>query len=204
MMVGGNTSKIQAWDEVIGKLKARLSKWKLKTLSVGGRLTLLKAVGDSQLRHLFPRLFALETKKDCSVASKIQSSVISTFRRPVKGGIETAQLDLLEKSIEGTILSTLDDRWIWDLNGEGVFQGCYQVMLQIEKDVGGVFLCGLVEYLDVEEPAVIFDATPSLVVCGDGGPRWRFATVVGGVDGGGGASVLQILVEFDDAEKMED
>ncbi|GKE36291.1 hypothetical protein Tco_1459696, partial [Tanacetum coccineum] len=31
-------------------------------------------------------------------------------------------LDLLEKSIEGTILSTLDDRWIWDLNGEGVFQ----------------------------------------------------------------------------------
>ncbi|GJY88930.1 RNA-directed DNA polymerase, eukaryota, partial [Tanacetum coccineum] len=44
------------------------------------------------------------------------------FRRPVTGGIETAQLDLLEKSIEGTILSTLDDRWIWDLNGEGVFQ----------------------------------------------------------------------------------
>ncbi|GJX71521.1 RNA-directed DNA polymerase, eukaryota [Tanacetum coccineum] len=36
VMVGGNTSKIQAWDEVIGKLKARLSKWKLKTLSVGG------------------------------------------------------------------------------------------------------------------------------------------------------------------------
>ncbi|GKE99361.1 RNA-directed DNA polymerase, eukaryota [Tanacetum coccineum] len=79
-------------------------------------------VGDSQLQHLFPRLFSLETNKDCSVASKIQSSVISTFRRPVRGGIETAQLDLLEKSIEGTILSTLDDRWIWDLNGEGVFQ----------------------------------------------------------------------------------
>ncbi|GJY88561.1 hypothetical protein Tco_0503189 [Tanacetum coccineum] len=243
--VGGNTSKIQAWDEVIGKLKARLSKWKLKTLSVGGRLTLLKTVlgsspiynmsiykvpksvlhtmeslsrnffngvqadernitwikwpkvlasnkygglgvssfyalnrallfkwvwrfilaekslwcrfikamhgnsllklshflgstwnvimrevfllkergidlishcrirlgdglrtqfwndvwvGDSQLRHLFPRLFALETNKDCSVASKIQSSVISTFRRPVRGGIETAQLDLVRPS----------------------------------------------------------------------------------------------------------
>ncbi|GJZ09677.1 RNA-directed DNA polymerase, eukaryota [Tanacetum coccineum] len=52
----------------------------------------------------------------------VWSSVISTFRRPVRGGIESAQLDLLEKSIEGTILSTLDDRWIWDLNGEGVFQ----------------------------------------------------------------------------------
>ncbi|GJS35967.1 RNA-directed DNA polymerase, eukaryota [Tanacetum coccineum] len=44
VMVGGNTSKIQAWDEVIGKLKAYLSKWKLKTIFVGGRLTLLKAV----------------------------------------------------------------------------------------------------------------------------------------------------------------
>nr|GFB48114.1 RNA-directed DNA polymerase, eukaryota [Tanacetum cinerariifolium] len=39
-----------------------------------------------------------------------------------EGGTESAQLDLLEKSIEGTILSSLDERWFWDLNGEGVFQ----------------------------------------------------------------------------------
>ncbi|GJT28764.1 RNA-directed DNA polymerase, eukaryota, partial [Tanacetum coccineum] len=32
------------WDESINKLKTRLSKWKLKTLSIGGRLTLLKSV----------------------------------------------------------------------------------------------------------------------------------------------------------------
>nr|GEW06321.1 RNA-directed DNA polymerase, eukaryota [Tanacetum cinerariifolium] len=41
---GGNMSKIKAWDKIIGKLKSRLSKWKLKTLSIGGRLTLLKSV----------------------------------------------------------------------------------------------------------------------------------------------------------------
>ncbi|GKB20293.1 RNA-directed DNA polymerase, eukaryota [Tanacetum coccineum] len=35
---------ILAWEDTIGKLKARLSNWKLKTLSVGGRLTLLKSV----------------------------------------------------------------------------------------------------------------------------------------------------------------
>ncbi|GJR88045.1 hypothetical protein Tco_0212056 [Tanacetum coccineum] len=34
----------QAWEDTIGKLKARLSNWKLKTLSVEGRLTLLKSV----------------------------------------------------------------------------------------------------------------------------------------------------------------
>ncbi|GJW08090.1 hypothetical protein Tco_1570513 [Tanacetum coccineum] len=43
-MVGGNSSTLQAWDDTIGKLKARLFNWKLKTLSVGGRLTLLKSV----------------------------------------------------------------------------------------------------------------------------------------------------------------
>nr|GEX68488.1 RNA-directed DNA polymerase, eukaryota [Tanacetum cinerariifolium] len=79
-------------------------------------------VGDSKFQQLFPRLFALESNKDCSVASKIQSSVVSSFRRVVRGGTKSAQLDLLEKSIEGTVLSSLDDRWFWDLNREGVFQ----------------------------------------------------------------------------------
>nr|GEW77067.1 zinc finger, CCHC-type [Tanacetum cinerariifolium] len=33
-----------AWDETVNKLKLRLYSWKLKTLSIGGRLTLLKSV----------------------------------------------------------------------------------------------------------------------------------------------------------------
>nr|GEW41241.1 RNA-directed DNA polymerase, eukaryota, reverse transcriptase zinc-binding domain protein [Tanacetum cinerariifolium] len=44
IMVGGNMSLVKEWDESIAKLKKKLSKWKLKTLSVGGRLTFLKAV----------------------------------------------------------------------------------------------------------------------------------------------------------------
>ncbi|GJU30051.1 hypothetical protein Tco_1173640 [Tanacetum coccineum] len=135
-------------------------------------------VCDSQLQHLFPRLFALETNKDCSVASKIQSSVISTFRRPVRGGIETAQLDLLEKSIEGTILSTLDDRFqtrgvrfafqprkirliyflaaVWPgmLPGWCVVGGMFRGLLFPRMQTG---LCGF----GSQEPDAVFDATPS-------------------------------------------
>nr|GFC13244.1 RNA-directed DNA polymerase, eukaryota [Tanacetum cinerariifolium] len=37
-------SSIKAWDETISKMKKRLSRWKLNTLSVGDRLTLLKSV----------------------------------------------------------------------------------------------------------------------------------------------------------------
>nr|GFB81360.1 RNA-directed DNA polymerase, eukaryota [Tanacetum cinerariifolium] len=44
VMVGGNMSIINAWDDSIQKLKSQLSKWKIKTLSIGGRLTLLKSV----------------------------------------------------------------------------------------------------------------------------------------------------------------
>ncbi|GKE19112.1 RNA-directed DNA polymerase, eukaryota [Tanacetum coccineum] len=42
--VGGTMSKISSWDEVISNVKSRLSKWKLSSLSIGGRLTLLKSV----------------------------------------------------------------------------------------------------------------------------------------------------------------
>ncbi|GKE47027.1 hypothetical protein Tco_1478285, partial [Tanacetum coccineum] len=44
IMVGGNMSLVKSWDEMVHKLTKRLSKWKLKTLSIGGRLTLLKSV----------------------------------------------------------------------------------------------------------------------------------------------------------------
>nr|GEV64012.1 RNA-directed DNA polymerase, eukaryota, reverse transcriptase zinc-binding domain protein [Tanacetum cinerariifolium] len=43
-MMGECSSNLKAWDDVILKLRSRLSKWKVKTLSIGSRLTLLKSV----------------------------------------------------------------------------------------------------------------------------------------------------------------
>ncbi|GJW73240.1 RNA-directed DNA polymerase, eukaryota, reverse transcriptase zinc-binding domain protein [Tanacetum coccineum] len=45
--VGGNMSRKQAWKEVVDKVLSRLSRWKMKLLSIGGRLTLLKMYSDS-------------------------------------------------------------------------------------------------------------------------------------------------------------
>nr|GFA63190.1 RNA-directed DNA polymerase, eukaryota, reverse transcriptase zinc-binding domain protein [Tanacetum cinerariifolium] len=44
IMVSDHMSRCSAWSSSIQKVRARLSKWKVKTLSIGGRLTLLKSV----------------------------------------------------------------------------------------------------------------------------------------------------------------
>nr|GEX12511.1 RNA-directed DNA polymerase, eukaryota [Tanacetum cinerariifolium] len=44
VMVGECMSRHNAWASTVDKLRSRLSKWKVKTLSICGRLTLLKAV----------------------------------------------------------------------------------------------------------------------------------------------------------------
>nr|GEX61031.1 RNA-directed DNA polymerase, eukaryota [Tanacetum cinerariifolium] len=43
-MVGDHMSRYSAWSNTIQKVHGRLSRWKVKTLSIGGRLTLLKSV----------------------------------------------------------------------------------------------------------------------------------------------------------------
>nr|GEY98637.1 RNA-directed DNA polymerase, eukaryota [Tanacetum cinerariifolium] len=84
-------------------------------------------VFDHPLRLRFPRLFALETDKESTVASKLgSSSVDASFRRSVRDGVERQQWDDLN-SVSGSV--------ICDLNGDGVFR-----VKEVRTILGDIFL----------------------------------------------------------------
>ncbi|GKB48649.1 RNA-directed DNA polymerase, eukaryota [Tanacetum coccineum] len=70
---------------------------------------------------MFPRIYALEENKECSVAVKLQGDVEFSLRRQVRGGVEAQQIVQLQDLIGSSVLVNAEDRWFWDLNGNGVF-----------------------------------------------------------------------------------
>nr|GEZ40532.1 hypothetical protein [Tanacetum cinerariifolium] len=78
-------------------------------------------LGDTQLRAKFPRIYALDLYKDCTVADKMAHSLEFNLRRPVRGGVESQQFNQLSELLGSVILSNSLDRWRWDLNGSGEF-----------------------------------------------------------------------------------
>ena len=77
---------------------------------------------DMALCDRFPRIFALESVKDISVADKmVDGSLCASFRRPIRDGVERQQWQEFLQLIDSVILSSSHDRWTCDLNGEGMF-----------------------------------------------------------------------------------
>nr|GEZ68320.1 hypothetical protein [Tanacetum cinerariifolium] len=150
IMVGGNMSLVKAWDDMVDKLKGRqeLSASHSSTWSsILKEINILKAqgvdlishckicvrnglstsfwndlwIGDTHLRYMFPRLYALDSKKECTVADKMNAPFTSSFRQTVRGGAESLQLAHLLDLLGPVILSNMEDRWIWDMNGDVFF-----------------------------------------------------------------------------------
>nr|GEZ82405.1 hypothetical protein [Tanacetum cinerariifolium] len=79
----------------------------------------LKVQGVDVFSHCKIRI---DTVKDISVAGKLQSPLVFSFRRNVRGGIEEQQLEHLVALLDSVILSNSNDRWVSYLNRDGVFR----------------------------------------------------------------------------------
>ncbi|GJT58389.1 RNA-directed DNA polymerase, eukaryota, reverse transcriptase zinc-binding domain protein [Tanacetum coccineum] len=67
---------------------------------------------------MFPRIFLLETDKQCSIASRVGLiDWSSVLRRVPRGGEESSQFNALLSVIGSTSLSDQCDVWQWSLNG---------------------------------------------------------------------------------------
>nr|GEZ09222.1 RNA-directed DNA polymerase, eukaryota [Tanacetum cinerariifolium] len=78
-------------------------------------------IDDKPLCQSFPCMYALENYKDCYVADKFNGSLLGSFRRIARGGIEEYQLSQLRLLLEPVILSPSEDRWVWILSNDGGF-----------------------------------------------------------------------------------
>nr|GEW72403.1 hypothetical protein [Tanacetum cinerariifolium] len=71
-------------------------------------------IGDKSLSSMFPRIFAFENNKSCLVSDKLSDGLIRSLRRPMRGGVESQQLSLLNDLVSSVSLSNSEDRWVWN------------------------------------------------------------------------------------------
>ncbi|GJZ16869.1 hypothetical protein Tco_0552992 [Tanacetum coccineum] len=78
--------------------------------------------GDMNFKTKFPKVYALESDKKITVASKMNHNDVGlSLRRALRDGVEMEQFNNLNVFLAGTMLSDSNDRWSWSLVGSGKF-----------------------------------------------------------------------------------
>lgn len=79
-------------------------------------------LGNQTLRECFPRLFELETQRDCIILDiRREYQWIWQRRRLIRGGEEDLQYHRLMEALESVTFSNSDDKWWWDIGDAGIF-----------------------------------------------------------------------------------
>ncbi|GKC78636.1 hypothetical protein Tco_1129410 [Tanacetum coccineum] len=180
--LGGSMSRIQTWDEVVRKISSRLSKWKLKTLSIGGRLTLLKSVLGSILlyhmsifkvpmgvlkvmRSIIRQFFNGADEKGRKMGWICWNKVlISKKKGGLRGGVEGEQYHELGSQLASLVLAQTRDRYAsYEMGQEKVESlahllfSCSMARVVLSKFASEEcarrrFLCDVVDDLEISEP----------------------------------------------------
>ena len=85
--VGGNSRRERFWEPILNKLRGRLAKWKHKSLSLGGRITLINSVLSS-----LPLFFLSFLKISSCVEKKLLVSKGISWEVGVEAGRKIARV----------------------------------------------------------------------------------------------------------------
>nr|GEU80644.1 RNA-directed DNA polymerase, eukaryota, reverse transcriptase zinc-binding domain protein [Tanacetum cinerariifolium] len=145
--VGGLMSRIQSWNEIVDTMVARLSKWKMNTLLIGGKKLIwgkwnnvlaskesslwarvIKSIhgDDGQIgknsKSGYPSIWR-DIVQEMEVFKKEGSDIYSYIHKKIRkwGGVEQSQLADLMTKVEGVSRVTMNDGWVWLLEGSGDF-----------------------------------------------------------------------------------
>nr|GEW26377.1 RNA-directed DNA polymerase, eukaryota [Tanacetum cinerariifolium] len=150
--IGDNMARINSWQEVILKVSSKLSKWKAKTLSVGGKLTLIKSVLGAiptyfmslykvpeavlkhieRLRNSFFFVVELEERKISCTGGSVWVAIRKSIDTLNSKGVDLMQY--CNKVIgNGSSTSFWHERW----NGDTCFKERFHRLfnLELEKDI---------------------------------------------------------------------
>nr|GEX94429.1 RNA-directed DNA polymerase, eukaryota [Tanacetum cinerariifolium] len=88
---------------------------------------LLKSWSDEGvLKDMFPRVYALESCKNITIADNVrQENPYQTFRRTPRGGVEQEQFQHVDRISRSVKLNSNNDSWIWNLEKSGMFSVAY-------------------------------------------------------------------------------
>ncbi|GJW79512.1 RNA-directed DNA polymerase, eukaryota [Tanacetum coccineum] len=126
----GSVARSSAWINIIRELGSLSLKSidlfsQMKKKVGNGAHTLFwedSRITDSPLMLIYPRLFALKCNKHATVADKFRDiSLIHSFRRTPRGGLEEEQYLSFVDNVDSVIISNSNDRWVWLLDSFGEF-----------------------------------------------------------------------------------
>ncbi|GJX47851.1 hypothetical protein Tco_0273041 [Tanacetum coccineum] len=116
--IGENMRRVNAWGQVVEKFKNRLADWKAKTMSFGGRLTLVKSVLGSLPLYYFSMF---------RIGAEIEGMGIefySSFRGILSDGRDIRRGACWIRGY-GSMMSgdgnENGDKWRWELDEDGEF-----------------------------------------------------------------------------------
>nr|GEU36442.1 RNA-directed DNA polymerase, eukaryota, reverse transcriptase zinc-binding domain protein [Tanacetum cinerariifolium] len=134
--IDGNIGRVprdgynSCWSNIVKEVKylsekgIDLMKYLCIRVGNGGKTSLWEDIWrvDGRLRDKFPRIYALESCKSITIGDKLaQPSLQFSFRRMPRGGVEQEQYELFVQEMQQIILTSLEDRWSWCLNGSGEY-----------------------------------------------------------------------------------